>query len=96
MRAYNALYNWYYLPATVHKVLMHGAEIIESMVLPIGQLSEEVAEASIKVIRKTQTEHTRNISRLSTNKDLIHMSLTNSDPLISSMWKKKKKRPTGL
>ncbi len=64
------------------------------MVLPIGQLSEEAAKASNKVIRKTRTEHTHKISRLSTNEDLIHMLLANSDPLISSMRKKKKKQPT--
>lgn len=38
---YVTLYNWYYMPVTVHKILLHGAKIIESAVLPVGQLTEE-------------------------------------------------------
>lgn len=27
---------WYYMPATVHKILIHGADVIRSSLLPIG------------------------------------------------------------
>lgn len=32
-----ALYPWFYLPSSVHKILVHGAEIIKSALLPIGK-----------------------------------------------------------
>jgi hypothetical protein len=33
----------YYMPAAVHKVLMHGEAIIKWTVLPIGKMSEEAS-----------------------------------------------------
>ncbi|XP_030755994.1 uncharacterized protein LOC115882218 [Sitophilus oryzae] len=39
---YLELYPWYYMPSSVHKVLVHGSDIIGSFSLPIGQLSEDV------------------------------------------------------
>lgn len=41
-------YPWYYLPASVHKILIHGSDIIDYAVLSIGELSEEAAEAKNK------------------------------------------------
>ena len=38
VQRYNSLYSWYYMPASVHKVLMHGTVIIEAMILPLGKL----------------------------------------------------------
>lgn len=34
-------YPWYYMPTTIHKLLIHGPQIISSALLPIGELSEE-------------------------------------------------------
>lgn len=31
-----SLYPWYYMPASVHKVLLHGADVIRFSDLPIG------------------------------------------------------------
>ena len=42
---YMSKYPWYPMPATVHKVLIHGRQIIENTVLPIGYFSEEGSEA---------------------------------------------------
>lgn len=33
---YICLYSWYNMPATVHKILVHGANIIKNSVIPIG------------------------------------------------------------
>lgn len=33
---YVDLYPWYYMPVTVHKVLIHGSKMIEKAILPIG------------------------------------------------------------
>jgi hypothetical protein len=41
------------MPPTVHKLLIHGADIIENEVLPIGQLSEVAQEARNKDFKRT-------------------------------------------
>ncbi|KAJ4436853.1 hypothetical protein ANN_16985 [Periplaneta americana] len=48
---YVKLYGWYYMPATVHKILIHGADVMNNMILPIGQLSEDAQEARHKEYR---------------------------------------------
>lgn len=78
-------YGWYYMPVTVHKILFHGAEIIKYMIMPVGQLSEEVLEVTHKLFRKYLLEYTRKINRKATNKDLLHHLLMSSDPIISSL-----------
>ena len=45
---YVQLYGWYYMPPSVHKVLIHGGEIIKSALLQLGQLSEEAQESKNK------------------------------------------------
>lgn len=60
---YVQLYPWYYMPPTVHKVLLHGAAIIKSFIIPIGHLSEEAVEARNKDIRYYREHHTRKFSR---------------------------------
>lgn len=59
------------MPATVHKILFHGAEIIKHAIMPIGQLSEEATEARHKQFRKYRLEYTRK----ATNEDLLNHSL---------------------
>lgn len=44
-------YPWFYLPASVHKILLHGAQVISKALLPIGQLrSTRGAEQRSKVL----------------------------------------------
>jgi len=40
-------YPWFYLPASVHKILIHGTQIFENAILPIGLISEKAQEARI-------------------------------------------------
>nr|CAI5848372.1 unnamed protein product [Callosobruchus analis] len=49
---YLNLYPWYYMPVTVHKLLMHSTKIITNCMVPIGQLSEEAQEARNKDSRR--------------------------------------------
>lgn len=58
-RLYVRLYDWFYMPASVHIVLIHGADIIDSMILPIGQLPEDVQEARHKEYRKYRKHQAR-------------------------------------
>ena len=77
------LYPWYYLPASVHKILMYGKDIIESCALPIGSLSEGAQESRNKIYRMYRSNNSRKTSRIATNEDVMHMFLISSDPLIS-------------
>ena len=61
-------YKWYPMPTTVHIVLIHGWEIIQTMETPIGMLSEEALERTHKVAKSARTQHTSKISRYSSSK----------------------------
>ncbi|XP_050525962.1 uncharacterized protein LOC126896864 [Daktulosphaira vitifoliae] len=84
-----SLYPWYYMPASVHKILLHGAHIIQYAPLPIGNLSEEAQESRNKDYKMYREHHTRKNSRLNTNEDLIHILLISSDPYISCIDRNK-------
>ena len=82
---YVQYYAWYYMLASVHKLLIHGAEIVQYALLPIGQLSEEAQETRHKDFKRISCENTRKCSRLATNEDILYKLLLTSDPYISSM-----------
>ena len=54
---YVSLYSWYNMPASVHKILVHGADIIDGLELPIGAYSEEAQEARNKHNRQYRLRH---------------------------------------
>lgn len=89
---YIHLYDWYYMPTSVHKILMHGANVIQNAILPIGELSEEAQEAKNKDIRRFRQYHTRKFSKLKTNDDLFKRLLLSSDPYLSSFHSTKELR----
>lgn len=82
-----AEYPWYNMPASVHKVLIHGANVIDYGLLSIGELSEEAAEATNKYIKSFRKNHTRKMSRIVTNTDLVNRLLLHSDPFITGLRK---------
>lgn len=86
------MYPWYYMPSTVHKILIHGAEIIEAAVLPIGLLSEEAQESRNKDYKYYRLHFTRKCSRTATNEDVFHKLLESSDPYITYMRPEPKKK----
>jgi hypothetical protein len=83
-------YPWFYLSASVHKVLVHGADIVSGVILRIGQLSKEAQESRNKDLKYFRSSHARKISRSSTD-DVFNLLLVSSDPLISSLRKLPKK-----
>ncbi|KAL4710844.1 hypothetical protein ACJJTC_016128 [Scirpophaga incertulas] len=91
---YLNLYSWYIMPVTLHKILIHGAEIIKNCIIPIGQMSEEASEGQNKEIRKVRSGHTCKISRVRSNFDLLKYLLLCSDPYITQLCKLKKKKVT--
>lgn len=78
-------YGWHPMTPTLHKILIHGASIIENAFLPIGQLSEEAAEARNKHFRSYRLNFARKFSRETCNQDIYQRLLLSSDPLLSSM-----------
>jgi len=56
-------YPWYYMPQSVHKLLIHGADIIAACPLPVGNMTEEAQESRIKDLGRFRENHTRKISR---------------------------------
>ena len=87
---YVELYKWYPMPPTLHRLLIHSAEVVQGCLLPIGMMSEEAAEARHKDLRVYRLRHTRKDSRLNTMSDLFGRLLVTSDPLTS--WLQLEKR----
>ena len=88
---YAEQYEWFYMPASMHKILIHGASIIDSFLVPIGQLSEEAQESRNKDFKRYRENNTRKSSRIKTIEDLLHCLLISSDPYIASLRKESKK-----
>lgn len=78
------LYPWFYMPASVHKILIHGAKVMKCFHLPIGQYTEEAAEARKKDFKHIRKGNTRKISRTAMNEDLAHKLMVSSDPVVVS------------
>lgn len=70
---------------TVYKILLHGPTIIAHALLPIGQLSEEAAEARNKHFRVYKERFSRKCSREACNMDIINRLLLSSDPLLTNV-----------
>lgn len=87
-RTFVALFPWYHMPTTVHKILIHGGKIIENSLLPIGQMSEEAQESCNKSIKKFRRDFSRKNSREKTMTDVFFRLLVASDPLISNFFNK--------
>lgn len=78
-------YSWFYMPASIHKILAHGSSIISHGLLPIGQMSEEAQEARNKHIKQYREHHSRKCSREETMRDVFFRLLLTSDPKISTL-----------
>jgi hypothetical protein len=92
---YIRLYPWHPMTPTMHKILVHGALVIQDALLPIGQLSGEAAEARNKHFRLYRQNFARKFSRVSCNLDVLNRLLLSSDPVITGMRPvpKKKTKP---
>lgn len=80
------------MSVSVHKILIHGADIIKNLSVPIGKLSEEAQEARNKDFKRTREFNTRKCSRIATNTDVLHSLLISSDPYITSLRKIQQKK----
>ena len=73
-----SLYPWYCMPSTVHKILIHGKQIVECAAFPIGALSEEAQESKNEDYKTYTLNHGRKCSRTATY--ICNMFLISSDP----------------
>lgn len=72
------------MPSSLHKILAHGAAIIDNFnLIPIGKLSEEASESRNKDFRRYRLDHSRKINRKATKQDILNNFLVSSDPYIS-------------
>ena len=84
---------WYNIPPTIHKILVHGRDIVDACPVALGLTSEECSEANNKFIRKFLLQHTRKTSHLDKMNDLFHRLMAVSDPcLLSKSFKEKSKK----
>lgn len=90
-RTFVELYPWFYIPTSVHKLLLHSTEIIAHALLSIGEMSEDAQESCNKYINRYCQDFTRKCSRTKTMEDLFLHLLVASDPFISSLRKLPKK-----
>ena len=82
---------WYNIPPTLHRVLVHGSEIIRATPINIGLTSEESAEGNTKFARRFYKHHTRKNSHENALADLLFRLLDVSDPFLSCAEAKNKK-----
>lgn len=88
---YVKLYDWYPMTPTLHKILMHSSVVVDHVLLPLGQLSEEAVEARNKHLRLYRQNFSRKFSRQACNTDVLNRLLINSDPLITGLRKIRRK-----
>lgn len=61
-KQYIALYGWYYFATSAHTVLMHGWRVLDTVMMPLGDLSEEPVEHLHKKIKRAREDFTRKTS----------------------------------
>lgn len=93
-KRYIELYDWYYMPVTLHKLLAHGAEIIDSLPLSLGMMTEEGAESRNKYYRRYREFHARKTSREANMRDVMVRSQISSHPRIASKLIEKERKST--
>ena len=78
------------MSATVHKKLVHGAQIIAASSFPLGCLGENASEARNKFYKKDRLSHARQNSRLNNLTDVFCRVMDSSDPLVSTIFIKER------
>ncbi|XP_036322559.1 uncharacterized protein LOC118736614 [Rhagoletis pomonella] len=82
---YMEKYDWYAMSATLHKILVHSAQIMQSSSVPLGCLGENASESRNKCYKRDRVSHARKNSRENNMKDVFDRAMDSSDPLLSSM-----------
>ena len=86
-RLYTALYGWYRMPPSVHRVLVHGAAVMRQLPLSVGTYSEEPQESRQKHNKQYRAGHASKVCRQDTMRDQFNYLLVSSDPVCGSFRK---------
>ena len=84
--SYVELYSWYYMPQSLHRILLHEHEIVRQFSLPIGLLSEEAQESPSKEFKKFREHFSCKCSRKKLKLVVLRRLLCSSDPLIYILY----------
>lgn len=79
---YIELYDWYKMPASLHKILIHGPMVVDQFLLPIGNYSEEAQEARTSDLRSFKRDYSRKGSRIENLEDVFNRLTLTSDPYL--------------
>ncbi|XP_036342685.1 uncharacterized protein LOC118751966 [Rhagoletis pomonella] len=82
---YMEKYPWYPMSPTLHKILIHGAQIIAASVVPLGCLGESASESRNKYYKSDRRSHARQNSRTNNMADVFQRAMGSSDPFLSSI-----------
>lgn len=75
---------------TVHKVLVHGHQIIKNSLVSVGCLGEHASESRNKFYKSDRKRHARKCSRLDNVTDVFNRALDTSDPFLSTIFLKER------
>lgn len=79
-------YVWYPMPVSLHKILFHGKDIIETFILPIGAILRRSSRGEKQNTNRQFRElFMRKTSRSDTNTDVLQRLLITLDPFITSL-----------
>ena len=78
-------FDWFKVPASIHKVLAHAGEIIINSPVPLGLMGGEAIESRHRVYKFDREHHARKKSRETKLHNIFIRAIQTSDPLISSI-----------
>jgi hypothetical protein len=81
-KMYCDLYNWYFMPPTLHKILKHSSAVMKTLPMTIGEMSEESAESTNRVLKHDKLHHARKISHKVNLLDVFNRRMARSDEVI--------------
>lgn len=87
---YVSLYEWFPMPPSIHKALIHSRDIMLANDLPLGILAEDAAESCNKLYRHNRQFHARKHNRISNLTDVFNRALDSSDPIVASFGQQKR------
>lgn len=82
---YMRYYSWNPITPTVHKILVHGHEIIEKTMLPLGVMGEDASESRHRIYKHDRYHHSRKGNRIQNLTDMFCRALDSSDPFVSGL-----------
>ena len=90
-----SLYNWYYMPVSLHQLLFHAWESIKTSILPISLYTEQSLESCNKSFKHDRLHHSRKDTRIHTIMDQFNRQNDKSDLLIAMKLQNRRyrKRP---